>query len=381
MVIGAIVLVVLIDLLFIFIPDKETSETENRSLQQAPSLSYDTFTSGRFESQFDDYVSDQFPLRDFWISLETTIARLAGNTYSNGIFLGSDGYLIQDFTYPSEESYEKTLQEFTSISNANPELNIYALIAPTALSILSDKLPLNAPAGDEDGYLDRLFKDLESSGIKTIDLRERFRNIQDGSLNCAASELAGESDNFTVQLYYRTDHHWTTDGAFEAFNAFKTASSLPSSSPDYERTVVTAEFKGTLSASSGFKQSETDTIYVYLPTEETTIDYTVTNVDTGIPSASVYDTSYLETRDKYGMFLGGNHALLKIQTDAVSTKSILVIKDSYANCFIPFLIPYYSKIIVVDPRYYLDDINELIQNENISEVLYLYNAESLAERN
>ena len=112
-------------------------------------------------------------------------------------------------------------------------------------------------------------------------------------------------------------------------------------------------------------------------TDSQSVEYTVLNVDSGEKTATFYDISYLETRDKYAMFLGGNHAELKIQTTSQSEKNLLVMKDSYANCFIPFLVQNYRTIIVVDPRYYLGDIDQLISDEGITDILFLYNAETL----
>lgn len=384
------VIVVLLDILFIAIPDRTASETENRNLQQSPKLSWSTFTSGRFESQFDDYVADQFPYRDTWIGIETTVARLAGKTESNGIFLGSDGYLIQKFSEPTESEYQDKLAGFTNISSAHTDLNIYAIVAPTAVSILSYRLPASAEgkvAGDEDSFIDRILTDLESSGIKTVDVRQTLKEL----------------DASGTQVYYRTDHHWTTDAAYAAYKAFLNTAGVEEGYSAYDRLLVTDSFQGTLTASSGFRTSETDSIYVYLPqasdlaatediaeeqsvaqdsasaddTDSQSVEYTVLNVDSGEKTATFYDISYLETRDKYAMFLGGNHAELKIQTTSQSEKNLLVMKDSYANCFIPFLVQNYRTIIVVDPRYYLGDIDQLISDEGITDILFLYNAETL----
>ncbi len=384
------IIVVLLDILFIAIPDRTTSETENRNLQQSPKLSWNTFTSGRFESQFDDYVADQFPYRDTWIGIETTVARLAGKTESNDIFLGSDGYLIQRFDEPTESEYQEKLEGFTNISSAHTDLDIYALVAPTAVSILSYRLPMSAEgkvAGDEDSFIDRLLSDLESAGIKTVDVRQTLKEL----------------DASGTQVYYRTDHHWTTDAAYAAYKTFINAAEIEEGDAEYDRLLVTDSFQGTLTASSGFRTSETDSIYVYLPQTSGTaaaqgtkaeesasqnststddsnaqsVDYTVLNVDSGEKTATFYDVSYLETRDKYAMFLGGNHAELKIQTTSQSEKNLLIMKDSYANCFIPFLVQDYRTIIVVDPRYYLGDIDQLISDEGITDILFLYNAETL----
>jgi len=357
------VLVIALDVLFLVLPDRQSSETENRNLQQFPKLSFNTLTQGRFESQFDDYIADQFPGRDAWISAQATISRFAGNTLSHNIFLGKDGYLIQAFTSPTVERYEQILSEFREMTEKSNGAAVYAIIAPTAAGILKDKLPANAfpeISGDEDSFIDRLKTDITGMGISFIDLRKDI------------SDLAASG----VQAYYRTDHHWTTDSAYEAYKAFSETAGTGTADVKYQRLAAADDFRGTLSASSGYRVSQTDTIFVYLSDDEP--EYVMTNRDTGEKRASVYDTSFLGTRDKYALFMGGNHGELKIQTAADSDRSILVIKDSYANCFIPFLISDFQNIIIIDPRYYLGSIDQLIKDEGITDILFLYNAQTLS---
>ena len=89
---------------------------------------------------------------------------------------------------------------------------------------------------------------------------------------------------------------------------------------------------------------------------------------------SIYDYSKEGLRDKYALFFGGNHAQIKISTPTETDNTLLVLKDSYANSFIPFLAQHYRKIIMIDPRYYFGDLEQLMQVENVQEILYLYNA-------
>ena len=134
-----------------------------------------------------------------------------------------------------------------------------------------------------------------------------------------------------------------------------------------------------MSAKSGFEARSLDTIEVYLP--QTDVLYVVTYVEEQQKSTTVYQTEALEGRDKYTVFLGGNHSLVKIQTTSSSENRLLVLKDSYANALIPFLIPYYDEILVVDPRYYFDDLEALIEKEKINELLYVYNANTFFSDN
>jgi len=100
--------------------------------------------------------------------------------------------------------------------------------------------------------------------------------------------------------------------------------------------------------------------------------------DEGEKASSVWKTAQLETRDKYTVFFGGNHAEIRIQTDIASDRILLILKDSYANCFVPFLIPYFAYIILIDPRYYSGDLNLVMEVEKVTDVLFLYNAATFA---
>lgn len=353
-------IVIVMDIVFIAAPDKKLSENENRNLQQFPKLSFTTLTNGRFEERFEDYVADQFPGRDGWVQMKSFISRAAGKTESGGVFLAKNGYLIQNLSEPTEEKYAENVGRITAFAEAHKDLNIHALIAPTALSVYEDLLPANAQTGDENGLIDKVKDDLTSSGIGFVDVRE-------------AMKKGAEEE----QMYYRTDHHWTTGGAYTAYKQLAEELDLQGGQITYAPGLVTDEFKGTLSATSGFRNSETDEIYVYTP--ETEIDHSVMYVYEGTKTASCYHTENLEKKDKYTIFFNGNHPEIRIESDAQSKKVLLVVKDSYANCFIPFLIPDYRTIIVVDPRYYTDDMNGLISTEGVTDVLYLYNIRTFTE--
>ncbi len=345
---------------FLLTRDRAFSPTENRNLQTRPALTLRDALSGRYEERFDAYVSDQFPLRDGWIALQSALDRLAGKTQSGGVYLGRDGYLIQGFTAPSEADYAATAAALKSFLSRHGDLAQYVMIAPTASEILSDKLPALAPADGEKAYLDRLFGDLAASPARLIDLRPAF--------------LAAKAN---TQLYFRTDHHWTIDGAYLAYRELAGAANLAGDAAGLEKRLLSADFRGTLSALSGFRVNERDALYAYLPQGEAQ-PMVVTYVGEGQRSASLYRAERLDTRDQYAVFLDGNHAQIKIETPLPNDRVLLILKDSYANCLIPFLPRDYHKIIVVDPRYYTGELEVLMEAEGVNEVLILYNAATLA---
>ena len=355
----ALALVLALDIAFLFKRDRAFSPLENQNLQQRPALSLSELTSGRYETRFDSFLADQFPFRDQWITLKSTLDRLAGRTRSNGVYLGRDGWLIQDFTPPSEADYAATRDALLGFIGRHGDVTARVMIAPTALTVYADRLPALATAGDEGGYLDRLAADL-GGAAQFIDLRPAFM---------AAKE--------TTQLYYRTDHHWTSDGAYLAYLELSRAAGLSGEAARFERRLLSSDFRGTLSAASGFRMGEADDLCAWLPAQDG-VQYTVTYVSEGERSASLFRAEHLDTRDQYAVFLDGNHAQIRIETTAQGGRALLVLKDSYANCFIPLLVQDYRKIVVVDPRYYTGDLDVLAEAEGVNELLVLYNAETFA---
>lgn len=213
-----------------------------------------------------------------------------------------------------------------------------------------------APVTDQNLWLDDLKDSLTAAGVTFIDVRATFQ------------------DHKMEDLYYHTDHHWTTQGAYYAYLQAAKEMEIDTSSDAFVKSPVTRSFQGTLSAKSGFRSGEKDEIDVFLPDGDNTLSSVVNYVDEQKKSASFYDTEKLKSRDKYALFFGGNHAKVKISTPVETNHTLLVLKDSYANSFVPFLTQHYRRIIMVDPRYYYGNLEELMQAENVDEVLYLYNA-------
>ncbi len=345
--------------LFVCLPDKTFSSLENRTLQTLPDATPRQIADGRFESHFETYVSDQFPARDFWTRVNTGVCRLMGQTKSNGVFFGRGDRLVEDFIPPKEEQYAALNGAIRSFAAEHKDLSLYACVVPTAVSILPEALPSLCDAGDQNGYIDRLQKDMTAAGLHFIDLRQTFL-----------------MEKNSTSLYYRTDHHWTTDAAYLAFKEYAAAANLETAAV-YDPLVVSRSFTGALSAVSGYTLPVRDEIRVYLPRDEGTqmISYT----GEGKTDPTYYNIEALETRDKYALFLGGNHPQILIRTSSKSDKTLVILKDSYANCFIPFLGEVYRKIIVIDPRYYADDLGTLLRGQKADDVLLLFNANTLAK--
>lgn len=357
------ILILVLSIVNLFSGTKKVSETENRELAQKPELTAEAVGSGNYAKQYQEYFNDQFVFRDSWIQLKTGFDRLLGKVEENGVYIGKDGYLIEKFEKPDQTTVNNTLRAMAAWKEKYKDITHYAMIVPTASEILEDKLPALALTADQDSSIDQAYQTLTGKGLTTIDLRDTFRK------------------NTNQQLFYKTDHHWTTSAAYLAFQQFAEVAGLDTSAVTYEKMPVTDQFQGTLSAKSGCRIGVKEEIDVFIPkkNENTTqeqvssiVEYTDDQKKTG----SFYNTDKLDQRNAYEVFFGGNHGLLKIKTPTTENKRLLVLKDSYANCFLPFLAPYYREIVVVDPRYYYGDLSELMETESINEVLYLYSADT-----
>lgn len=334
--------------------DTSFSENENRVLSKIPKLTIDNLSSGRFSKKFEKYCVDQFPFRENLVALKAKTDLLIGKKEQNDVFIASDGYLIETFTEPNNEAMYQKLLAINKFTKKYPHINHTVMIVPNASDIYYDKLPKNAPVLNQKFFIDRFYNDLEPSTTK-INLYDALKNYTENP------------------VFYKTDHHWTSDGAYQAFLKFSAVLKLKTNSDYYEKHLVSDSFLGTLSSKVGYYDSSPDEIFVYLPktaNDEVVVSY----IEEKTKSPSLYDTSKLEIKNKYELFLKGNHPLVKIKTTAKNTKTLLVIKDSYANCFVPFLTPFFSNIVILDPRYYFEDIYELVEMENVTDILYLYNA-------
>ena len=180
------------------------------------------------------------------------------------------------------------------------------------------------------------------------------------------------NNHVSDKLYYKTDHHWTTQAAFYVFREAAPSLGIEGEvGENFASYTVSDSFNGVLAAKSGVGLSEKETIEIYAPTQGDD-DVVVSYVDEGHKTTTLYDSSKLETRDQYAVFLGGNSSVIDIKTVSPEKKRLLVIKDSFANCFIPFLTPYYREIVVVDPRYYSGTIGDIMDTYRITDALVLY---------
>ncbi len=346
----------------IIVPNKEKSVQENRMLATKPKFRLSSLISGDYDEKFEAYMDDQFVGRDMWRKLKVTVDRICGSRLENGVYIGRNGQLLEQIEVADENHLAANIKAIKSFSESQKKIPVRMMLVPDAANVLNYSLPALAKPEDQTQMFSMVRKDLGDS-VEWIDV---------------STEL---NKHKTEKIYYKTDHHWTTLGAFYAFQAAAPSLGIEGDlSGKYVSHAVSNSFNGMLASKSGVNLGEKEQIDIYVPTEEDT-DLIVDYVDEGKRSTSLYDSSKLKEKDQYTVFLGGNSSLLDIRTVSTSTKRLLLVKDSFANSFIPFLTPYYREIVVVDPRYYSGTINDLMDSYRISEVLFLYSGNTFFKDN
>ncbi len=352
--------------LHILTDDKDFSESENRVLATFPKLTISTLVDGSFMRDFETYLTDQFPLRDGIISAKTFADRILGKNEENGVYIGKEGHLFDSqtaFDADRVKAISKAVQKF---SKTHENFNTAFALIPNSTSIYPQFMPkyLELPQQKEQ--------------IKAI-----RKQINSENIFCPAAYSLLSKNAEKKQLYYKTDHHWTTRGAYIIFKEICMQWGFETSKKDIDKKFdfyeVSTTFEGTLASTSGV-HGTTDKIEICVPknSEGTYVAYFESS---GEKTASLFFADKLKNKNQYEVFLGGNYDKVIISTVSPANKSLLLIKDSYANCMIPMLTPYFSKIVVIDPRYLTDSLDSIIKENEFTHMLYLYNLNTLLEDN
>ncbi len=348
---------------FVVNPKADYSSSEKRYLQQFPETSVDTVLSGEFSEKFETYFADNFPQRNMWVGLNSYYNLGIGLNGRNGVYNSADGYLI-NVPVDKENYVRKNIRVLAEFKEKIGDVPMTVMLAPSTGYIATDKLPLIHDSYNDDTYFAETAKTLGESGVNFVDLRETFK------------QKYAEG----VQLYYRTDHHWTTDGAYEGY--VKLCEKLGVQPADKDSFAKTAYggFYGTTYSTSGYWLTKPDSITVYDNQENTDKNITVKISEDGKDNhyGSMFFYNHIDEDDKYPVFLDGNHALTEIQNKNAKNGTIVVIKDSFSHSLAPFLAENYSKVVLVDLRYYKQSVSDLIKKENPEQVVALYGIDNLA---
>ena len=359
----------------LIIKDREFSPNENRYLAETPELSWDNILSGKFQDGLEDYLRDQVCFRDGWITVKTGIQKACGDTDIGGAYVGKDGYDFEKITPEDvdEKQVDRNIKAvedyFMTASETIDKQKLSFLLVPTSGLVMQEKLPKNARLFDQAKYIDQVQKAMKDYNF--VDVRDT---------------LMDHNDEY---IYYKTDHHWTSAGACLAYDVWSERTGGEAETEDgLVKNVVSDKFRGSLYSKILDADSAYDEIWTYGLQKDDAFgskDCTVM-IDEKQQLDSIYDDEKLQEKDKYAYFLGGNYGQVHIQNQKAASKAkgknILIIKDSFANSFVPFVTQDYENIYMVDLRYYNGDMKSYLQKHNITDVLVLYNISNfISDRN
>ena len=345
-------------------PKQTFSENENRALASWPVYSFTALKDGSYMSGIQTYLSDHFPLRDPFMTLKTKYEMLTGREEINDIYLAKDGYYIEAYKTPKQQ--KKIITQFQKLQDAittDAKQNVRVMLVPTAISTYNAKLPGSAP---------------DRGVLRQVDtMNEIYAALPNMQKVDAWSPLQAAAAQEGSDLYYHTDHHWTTHGAYVGYQAYCAAAGLsPIPETEFQKTCVTTDFHGTIFSKLHDSTVPGDAITLYEnPANRLTVSYP----DTDEVTDTLYNRDYLAQKDKYSMFLNNLHPLVEITNEtADSDRQLVLIKDSYANSMVPFLVNHYQKIYVFDTRYYRFGPSSFInEHPEVTDVLLLYNMNTI----
>ena len=332
----------------LLLPDRHRSDVENRTLAQWPEFSWQALKDGTFTDGVEAYFADQFPLRDQWTVVKARAEQLLGKTEFNGVYLCDKETLIQKVERPEAGLPEKNLGYVSALAGKTESDVILSLI-PSAALIWQDKLPEGAYSYDQQLLLDMA----GDTGLPMADLQ--------GALGAHRDE----------QIFYRTDHHWTTLGAFSGANALLEAlGKEPLDMADFTPEAVSDSFCGTLYSNSGIHWLTPDTMEFWVDEE----GLSVTSWRTGTAQdAPLYDRSWLQEKDKYSAFLGGNQPLCVIRNEkAADGGKLLLVRDRYSDAMAPFLAQRFAEVHLLDLRQYRMPVSLYARQEGIGQIAVVY---------
>ncbi|MCQ2968896.1 MAG: DHHW family protein [Clostridium sp.] len=352
-------IVVLFTLIDIISSPKEFSDLENRSLSQMPLISLKSYIDASFSSHYEEYINDQFFLRNNWIDLKSRAEYILGKRENNNIIFGKENYLFQKFQTLNTEMLKNNIDSILSFSNKyETKVDFFAI--PSSYAIYNEFTPKYLPLINQLSLI---------NSINSYFSLESNNNIN--ALNISEKLLENKND----YIYYKTDHHWTSYGAYLAYLTYINAQELEAIDINKLEETKIYDFLGTYYNKSKYFKAASDIITYY----------NTSNLDIEIDGeqySSLLDLDKFEGSDKYSAFLWGNNGLTKVINKNITPERrgsrILIFKDSYANSFIQFLSYNYETIDIIDLRHFKEPISSFMNKNNYNKILIMYSFENLS---
>lgn len=337
----------------VFNHDKVVSNSENRILATFPELNWKTIKSGSFMDDFETFVNDQITGRDWFVQLSTRTKILLGQKDINGVYITDDSLYskVHKLTDDQLSKVDKSNLQLIKFLQNTP--NAYFGIIPTAIEFSSVDYPNKL---NQQNFIDTVYEQLPAT--QTID----FYSILDTP----------------EEVYYRTDHHWTTLGAYYGYQAIGDTVGFDTQKKEaYQVSSLKSDFSGTTQSKLNIPLFK-DTIYQWTLHEADEYTRVVNDI---MEYDSLYDLEKLDSSEPYAVFLGGNNGKVVVRNNSISEArqgtKLLLIKDSYSHSLTPFLLEQYEEITLIDLRYAgMVSVQNLIKQENYDTILVLYNTEN-----
>ncbi len=324
--------------LYFLLPKQDFSETEKRYLSEFPEAKWDAVSSGQWGEDVETYLADHIPGRNFFVGLNAYYDLYTGRQAGKDVLLSGDR-ILEAPVKSDDAAIQRNMTSINALAQ-NTGRHIDLMIIPSA-----------GWADSQTGYLDREIIQsiyaLADTSLSTVDVLEVFE---------------GRSD-----LYFRTDHHWTSAGAYTAYSHLMALKGREYPAADYFTVEEAGQFQGSTYSRSALWLTPGEALEIWHGSES----LTVTNGETdGVHNGVIY-RERLEEADKYTVFLDGNHSIVRVQNPNGKGR-ILVIRDSYSNLLGCFLAESYEEVVLVDLRYYKQPVSQLMTEEAFDDVLVCY---------
>ena len=361
---------------FWILPDRDFSARENRALQTLPRSGGEKLLSGELARAYNDYFADQFPARDVLVSFKGALELLAGKGENNGVLLGAGGQLAKRLFSTARVGENAAdgsdLIDMAHLQVAAAGINRAAenLDVPFAVFLTGRTLDVAAPAfaypTDASEAMLKTLREEVREDVNYLDLVPTYRNRYKN----------GE------YVYYRTDHHWTTLGAYYAYCEIMKAYGMEKdiiSAERFQKEIVANDFYGTFASASGFHFVKPDTVELWLFGNED--DFLVT-ADGSVLQGGLYNRAHLKGNDKYSVFLDGTHDVVTVtKKDGQNRPTLAIFKDSFANSVAPFLAQHFDLVLynLSSPRTDYTDVTAYTKACNADYALVLYTLGNVIE--
>ncbi len=347
-------------------PKQAFSQMENRYLAEFPVVSLGNIVDGSFEDGFEAYLNDHFVMRDFFVRLSKMKTYMLGIRKFGDVYYAKGDTLLRALSWNPERATKNTKAITAFAEQATVPVDI-ALI-PGAVDIWSEYLPDHAPNYDQEIIIQDIYDELTNIVNPEIDNGTYVNHID------LYSELKAHAEE---AIYYHTDHHWTSLGAYYGYAAYQTDLGR-SVKPivEYEDRLLSTDFYGTLYSDVPLSWIKPDELHAYASDEG--IEVTVFD-GTSDQKGELYCMEHLQEKNQYPVFLGGNQPIVKITNSKGQDGRLLIVRDSYVDSLAPFLAQDYRELYLIDPRYYRKSLSTYIEEHDIDRVLICMSLASYSE--